>query len=245
MLDRLSIPLLLLASCAFAAEFEAASIKPAPPPKQVGSVSVHMHSSLSDGTLSFENVSLRDLLAQAYRLSQSQISGPDWLNDVRFDISAVFKPASTQEQFREMLQALLADRFALKFHRETKELPVYALTVNKGGHRLMAADGPPKSSSKGNNGVVHYEANTTMAGFVEFLSGRMDRPVLDRTGLTGAFEISLDFSNDDPLKASRNDATVPLLVTALPEQLGLRLDSTKGPVETLVVDSASKTPTEN
>jgi uncharacterized protein (TIGR03435 family) len=234
----LAIPLLLPCFGQAKLEFEVASIKPAPL-QPIGRTSVRTSSNTDAGTMTFLNVSLRDLTGQAFKVQQYQISGPEWMNDVRFDISARFTPGATAEQFQQMLQSLLVDRFAMKMHRETKELPVYALVVGKGGSKLKPADVPGGSSSNGNNGVIRYEAKVTMARFAEYLSQRTGRPVLDQTALQGAYEIKMEYSSDD------NNTTLPSLLTAIQEELGLKLEATKGPVMSIVVDSVEKTPTEN
>jgi uncharacterized protein (TIGR03435 family) len=224
-------------------QFEVASIKPAPL-QPIGRTSVHTSSNRSSGDLTYSNVNLKDLIEQAFKLKQYQINAPAWTNDTRFDIVAKFTPGSTPEQFEQMLQSLLDDRFHLKFHRETQELPVYALAVVKGGPKLKATEESGSSSSNSNGGRVHLEAKITLARFAEYLSQRTDRPVLDRTGLPGSYEIVLDYAAGDSL-AANIDGTVPSLFTAIQEQLGLKLEATKGSIEFLVVDSAEKIPTEN
>jgi uncharacterized protein (TIGR03435 family) len=237
------LPVLLHSQGQKKPEFEVASIKPAPL-QPIGRTSVHMSSDRSTGNLTYSNVSLRDLIGQAYKLQSYQISGPEWLNDVRFDIAAKFEPGSSSEQFEQMHQSLLDDRFHLKFHRETKELPIYALTIAKGGSKLKPSDTSGQSSSNSNGNRVHLEAKVTLTKFAEYLSQRTDRPVLNQTGLDGSYEITLDYARDEGLDA-KGDATVPSLFTAIQEQLGLKLEGAKGPIESLVVDSADRTPTEN
>jgi uncharacterized protein (TIGR03435 family) len=219
-------------------EFEVASIKPAPL-QPIGRVSVRTSSNTDAGTMTYLNVSLLDLIGQAFKVQQYQISGPQWMNDVRFDINARFTPGSTPEQLQQMQRSLIADRFGMKMHQETKEVPVYALVVGKGGSKLKPTDAPGSSSSNGQNGVIRYEAKVTMARFGEYLSQRTNRPVLDKTGLQGAYEIKMEYTSDE------NNTSVPSLLTAIQEELGLKLEATKGPVVSIVVDSAEKTPSEN
>ena len=140
-----------------------------------------------------------------------------------------------------MLQALLADRFKLTLHHETKELPLYALTVTRNGPKFKTADSESMSINAGRTNK-HVEANINMRRLVEFLSAEVDRPVLDKTGLAGLYGITLDWAVDNLPTAT---ATGPSLFTALQEQLGLKLESAKGPVDTLVVDHANRTPTDN
>jgi len=123
-------------------EFEVASIKPAPPPT-ANMIRVQMHGgpgSDDPGRLDWQNVSLRNMLTNAFNLKEYQLQGPDWLNTERFDVSAKIPANTTREQFRLMLQKLLADRFKMTFHHETKEHAAYALTVAKGGPKLKESD---------------------------------------------------------------------------------------------------------
>ena len=242
-------PILLIASAAFVrtaagqtpAEFEVATIKPAPP-QEFGHVSTHMN---WDGhRLDFANVNLKEMMARAYHVQQYQIMGPDFLETERFDVVAKFPDGSKGDQMPLMLQALLADRFKLAIHRQTKELPVYDLVVAKGGPKLKAAESESGTSKNSNGTRAHVVVNASMRRFAEFLSQEVNRPVVDKTNLTGSYEMTLDYTVDD--SAAGNDAaTGPSIFTALQEQLGLKLESAKGPVETIVVDHVERTPTEN
>ena len=224
-------------------EFEVAAIKPAPP-QEVGRTSVRTSVDTGAGQLAYSNVNLRDVLRAAYRVQSYQISGPEWLDTERFDIVATFPQNSSGDRIPLMLQALLAERFHVVLHRETKDLPAYALTVAGGGSKLK----PLESSGDNFTGnssrtVAHLEAKATMRGFTEYLSQRLDRPVLDQTGLGGRFEFVLDWAIDDAVVTGGTAG--PSIFTAVQEQLGLKLNSTKGPVETIVVDQADRVPTEN
>ena len=198
----------------------------------------------SAGQLRYSNVTLKDLLRQAYAVQSYQITGPAWLEMERFDVVAKFPPGSAGEQVPLMLQTLLAERFHVSIHRETKDLPAYALTVANGGAKLKPVGSSGNISSNSNRTGVHLTAKTSMRGLTDYLSQRMDRPVLDQTGLTGGFEFTLDWAVDDAATAT-DAAAGPSIFTAVQEQLGLKLNSTKGPVETIVVDRADRVPTEN
>jgi uncharacterized protein (TIGR03435 family) len=158
-----------------------------------------------------------------------------------------------------MLRALLADRFKLTFHREQKEMSVYALAVAKGGSKVKATTVSPDTSPEGPPAL----AFTVMAGFLhlparyasmdEFASllqrGALERPVVDRTGLEGRFDFDLEFAIDETLFGGAlgrgpDDTTKPSLFVALQEQLGLKLEATRGPVSALVIDHAER-PSEN
>jgi uncharacterized protein (TIGR03435 family) len=224
-------------------EFEVATIKPAPPQAE-GWTQTQMSSDADSGKLTYSNVNLKEVIGKAYQVQRYQIDGPDWLETERFDVVAKFPPHSTAEQVPLMLQALLADRFKLTVHLETKELPVYALTVAKNGPKFKTAEAATGITSNSNRTQWHVVATVSMEGFAEFLTSEAGRPVLDKTGLRGAYKMTLDWARDNA-PAGNDAATLPSLFTALQEQLGLKLESTKGSVETLVVDHADRTPSEN
>jgi uncharacterized protein (TIGR03435 family) len=233
----------LVATAQAPAEFEVATIKPAPPQAE-GRTSTRMSSDTDTGKLNYTNVNLKEVIGKAYKVQQYQITGPDWINTERFDIVARFAPHSAQEQIPLMLQALLADRFKLTLHRETRELPMYALVVAKNGPKFKSTETETGISSNSSRTHWHVAAKVSMHRFAEFLSDEAGRPVVDRTSLSGTYELTLDWAPENA--AAANDSTAgPSLFTALQEQLGLKLDSTKGPVETLVIDRAERTPTEN
>lgn len=210
--------------------------------------------------ISYSNTSLKLLLIRAYGFDRFQIVGPDWIGTDRFDIVAKVPKGATKEQFRSMLQNLLAERFRMKAHRETRTLPVYAMVVHKGGHRLHAAEGPGEPSLKHINlSMEQYVKlsesqaplpprhiacrNMTMADFAgQFgVDDGIDRKVVDETGLAGAFNFDLEYYGSSSAVADLG----PKVFEALERQLGLKLEPRKAPVEILVVDSASRIPTEN
>jgi uncharacterized protein (TIGR03435 family) len=224
-------------------QFDVATIKPAPLQEQ-GRTSTRMSSDTDTGKLHYTNVNLKEIIAQAYKVQEYQVSGPGFILTERFDIVAQFPPHTDGNRIPPMLQALLADRFKLTTHRETKELPIYSLVVAKGGPKFKAADSSPHMSVDSSRSHWHVTATVTMQRFAEFLTDEAGRPVVDKTNLTGAYDMTLDWAVDN--NANTNDASNgPSLFTALQEQLGLKLDSAKGPVETIVVDHAERTPTEN
>jgi len=148
-----------------------------------------------------------------------------------------------------MLQNLLAERFQLKLHRSTKEVPVYALVVAKNGPKLKVSvedpDAPKPRGTLWSGGRKRFEVNgRTMANLAHMLESDADRPVIDMTGLEGTYDIRLEFADTKSTFGSQ-DPQAPELFTALTEQLGLRLESRRGPVVLLVVDSALRQPTEN
>jgi uncharacterized protein (TIGR03435 family) len=191
---------------------------------------------------------------------------PNWVNTARFDINAKVDDAFIEElkkmeaeerrkQSNLLLQSLLAERFDLKVSHTTKELPVYWLVVAKGGPKIQESrpdpKGPETNVSSHGGGPVQMEAKgLTMAMFAESLSRQVDRTVLDQTGLTGRYDFTLQWSRDQDqgaiFKATDDrsgaastpppDSSSPTIFTAIREQLGLKLESTKGPVDILVIE---------
>lgn len=242
-MNRFTAPMLAgLALCcaANAQQFDVASIKPAPP-QPLGHTSTKMDvttDATRNGVLRYSNVTLKEVIGEAYQVKQYQIAGgPGWLDSDRFDIAATI-PAGAGREVPKMLQRLAAERFGLALHRETRELPVYVLQVGKKGSKLTPAKSATGISRDSDGTRSHLTAETTLAAFVDFLSQRLDRPVLDETGLTGAFEITLDWVSDS------DDPVGPSIFTAVQEQLGLKLERRRAGVETLVIDHADK-PSEN
>ncbi len=203
--------------------------------------------------ITMRNGNLLNFIEEAYGLKEYQIKGPDWLKSERFDIVATASHVSTKNQLGLMLQALLKERFKLEVHRESKVLPVYALVQGKNGAKIK----PVKAEGDSGvwNGIGKLTAKKlSMANFAQTLSGQMDRPVLDMTGLEGVFDFTLEYTNPNVQPLSNGDAGAgpapdlgsgPSLFTALQEQLGLKLESSKAPVEILVIDHAEKVPVEN
>jgi uncharacterized protein (TIGR03435 family) len=228
-------------------KFEVASIKPADPSTRGFRVQT-----APGGRYIASGVTVTFLMEAAYGVRDFQISGgPGWIGNERFEINAKAE-SGTEGKPGEMairLQALLADRFQLKLTHETRELPIYALMVAKSGSKLKesTAEG---GMSFGRGKVVATGMN--LASLVNALSQQLGRPVVDKTGLTGNYDFKLEWTPElgQPLGPKETpesvsvDSSGPTLFTALQEQLGLKLESTKGPVEILVIDRVEK-PTEN
>ena len=298
-------------------EFEVASVKPSALPGGNGVIRLGPQGGPGSGDLgrlSYTFSTIRDLMVDAYSVKRSQVSGgPNWLDSERFDIVAKVPAGATKEQVKVMLQNLLAERFKLTLHRETKELPIYALVVGAKGPKLKdptVTDTPPPSDSQpkevgrgeagaaappplrglklgsdgcpetpfmaagraGNfmmmtpNGECMISKGQTMDGLAARLSNGLDRPVIDQTGLKGKYDLRLRYDPSsmsggrdgpkdplDPAPAGGDPATriasgaepPPSIFSALQEQLGLKLEAKKGPVDLLVIDHVEKTPTKN
>jgi uncharacterized protein (TIGR03435 family) len=233
--------------------FEVATIKPSNP-DQPGN---YFH--VDGRNFTTHNISLTGLIEFAYGIQAKQIvNGPEWIDKDKYDINAVpdSEGQPNDKQWKTMLQKLLADRFALTFHHDKRELPVFALTVAKGGPKnleINTSGGSLPSLFFGGTpgGVMLPGRNATMADFAGVIQEAvLDRPVVDQTGLTGRFDFLLKWQPDDsqfgghlpfaPGDSAQSDASLPSLFTALQEQLGLKLEAVKIPVDVIVVDHAQK-----
>jgi uncharacterized protein (TIGR03435 family) len=178
------------------------------------------------------------------------VDGPPWLLSDRFDIDGVsdVEGRPNHNQLKLMIQKLLTTRFKLTFHHEQRELSVYALTVGKNGPKLTRTDRKPSDSTNFSytNLVVLTVRNATMADFADGMQASfMDKPVVDQTGLTDRYDFLLRWTPDESQSSGLGEANLPPdLYTAIQEQLGLRLVSTRAPVEVLVIDRIEK-PSEN
>lgn len=229
--------------------FEVASIKPSDP---MGHVAVHR----SGYHLSTTSTSLLFLITWAYDVHSDLVfNQPDWLDSVRYDVVAngpqTGEPAKPRipgqpSELQKMMQALLAERFKLSLHRETRELAVFTLIVAKGGPKVSLSPAPDVGNQNpfrmpGSGRLVGTQVSTEM--LAKFLSSQLDRSVQDETGLKGVFDFKLEWQPEGP--RSSEAPTLPSLFTALQEQLGLKLETRKTAVEVLVIDHIEKAPTEN
>jgi uncharacterized protein (TIGR03435 family) len=220
------------------------------------------------GRFTATNIPLEYLVTAAYGIKGFQLSGaPAWFTSERYDIDAKAEGDPSLDAMLRMLQGLWEERLQFKFHRETKELPVYALVVSKPG-KLRESEGncgpPPETAPPPREPVKLAAApcrfmilpghlgsgKAAISQLADALSRLTDRIVVDKTGLTGEYDINLDFTREQgqlqaPLEgAPRQDPNGPSLFTALQEQLGLKLESQKGPVDMIVIDHIAR-PSEN
>jgi uncharacterized protein (TIGR03435 family) len=265
-------------------EFEVASIRPSPTEPE-GQVAVGLH--IDGAQVRIGRFNLKDYIALAYRTKISQVIGPDWIGSDRFDIGATIPAGAKPGQIPEMFQTLLADRFDLKFHREKRDFPVYALVLGKGSLKLKEVP-PDENNNKspeplnvagggsaagvsinlGNGSSWSFVPNRfeakklSMDVFAANLERFADRPIVDMTGLKGQYDFAFDINAEDyrpmlirsavaagvdlppqALRLLEGTSSAPLS-DAL-EQVGLRLDARKAPLEVIVVDSANKSPSAN
>ena len=233
------------------------------------------------GRLSAPGATLQGLITTAYGLLDIQVvDSGRMLGSERYQVDGRTNPDVSMADARAMLRTLLTERFALVTHRETRELPVYVMTIDRKPGPQLRPSGPECAMPKGPGGAPppppppggpsvgrvlslngyasrcgslffnstnggHWSLREmTIARFTERLVGFVGRPVLDRTGLTGTFDIDVTYTPDNPVVDTSNAPNAPSLITALREQLGLRLESMRAPVEVLVIDRVEQ-PTEN
>ncbi len=232
--------------------FEVASIKPADPTSH--QVRVQM---APGGRLVCNNVNAKFLIEVAYGVRTFQITGgPGWIGTDRFDINAKADGVEkiTPDLLKPMIQAMLEDRFKLKIHRENKELPVYALVAGKNGMKMKEAVGAAEGRSMirmGRGQITGKQMD--LAALVMNLSNQLGRQVIDKTELKGKYDIELTWTPDEtqsgfgsfgaggpPPPPASSETAGPSLFSALQEQLGLKLESQKGPVPMIIVDSIEK-----
>lgn len=224
--------------------FEVASVKRAAGGGPPGDIPRNMDS--SPGSFVMRNVPLRYALEWAYDLKDYEISGPDWINqEERYDIIAKASGPATNDQMRPMLQTLLLERLKMKVHRETRVLPVYVLSPGKGPAKVKPVD-PGGDATLGGSGPKALFHNQPISRFTFLLTRRMDRPVLDKTGLTGIYDFTVDLSglgfNGQP---PQDPNAGPSIFTSVQDDLNLRLEAQRAPIEILVIDQADKIPIEN
>ena len=214
-------------------EFDLAVINPANENKiTAGSTS---SSSFGGDRLELRGFTVKAMVKMAYRLQDYQIiGGPKWFDNDTYDVDAKSAPGGTQQQIPQKLQSLLADRFQLVLRRETRTLPAYALGPVKSGSKLKEAGPGAPPGGFGWGPRMIRSKGATMHDFAERLADALQHPVLDQTGLSGIYEIDLKFAPVEPNPSDTDPG--PSIFQALQEQLGLKLDTTKGPVEVMVVD---------
>ena len=233
-------------------KFEVASVKHSPDPPPLRTIKI-------DGArVDIGGWSMEQLILRAYGIWSYQLSGPNWIQAERFDVLAKFPEGATREQIPTMLQALLAERFGLAVHKSTKDVTAFALTVAKGGTKMQAAAEAGETVDVGRmqDALWGYDpsfglnsftregqqihmafSQLPMAALAQILASYLHEPVVDATGLHGAYHAQLDFSVlDDPAGSS-------LIASVKP--LGLALERRKLPLPTVVVDHLEKTPKAN
>jgi uncharacterized protein (TIGR03435 family) len=242
--------LALLGSIAAAAQtaeapaFEVASIQASQPGREVIEA--------VPTSLTMRHVRLSNCIRWAYHVEEYQLAGADWSNDLWFEVWAKTATPVKEAELRTMLQRLLAERFKLSAHRQTKEQQTLVLTVGKNGHKLEPTE--TEGSPSFQTGKMNLTGKgATLSQLTEFLSHEMHTPILDQTGLTGKFNYFLDigpYITEEIRKSGGPGGGPPpdapsIIAQAIQAQLGLKVDAKKAPVEMVIIDHLEKSPTEN
>jgi uncharacterized protein (TIGR03435 family) len=231
-LSRVLPFLLCLAARGGAQSFEAAAVKV----NQSGATAPNGFSP-SPGELRVANCTLEQMIHAAFHVKSGALFGVSgWMSSERYDVNGKTALASTFDQELEMLRALLIDRFQLRFHSEIRRITTMALVVSKSGSRFQASKGEGAKERITIRAGEISGVNIPFGHFVSALGAQLSRPVANETGLSGNFDLSLKWFRDD----ANDGAGGPSLFTALVEQLGLKLESRKGSIEALVIDSAER-----
>ncbi len=235
--------------------FEVATIKPSDPARPGQIVTLRGVEVITT------NTTVHDLINLAYWLHPKQVTGgPAWTESEKFDMAG--KPDApgqpNVDQMKMMIQKLLADRFQLKFHFEKRDLPVYAVRIAKTGAKIIRSQDDPKGIPGWNfgrtaSGTTLTFRNSPMSQVTAMLQNSLDKPVVDQSGLSERYDFTLTFTLDPaqaarlggpPTPAADNPDAAPDVFTAFQQQLGLKLESTKAPVDVMVIDKVEK-PSEN
>ena len=226
---------------------EVASIKPSEPGLRGWAIVPE-----AGGKLRTRNTTLKQLVLAAFHLHEAQLAGgPDWLDRDHFDITAQAEGHATlsEAHLYDLLAAVLTERFQMRTHRESRTMPYYSLVIGKAGPKLKTSTKPGAPDIRNRRSIS--AKGGTMEELASLLGWVMGRPVIDHTSLAGIYEFRLDWVPDEsniqgelaPVNQS-NEAGGEGIFTALQEQLGLKLESAKGPVDVLVIDRAER-PSEN
>ena len=218
--------------------FEVATIKPSDP------TDPHHRFSIDGHRLLLENQTVKIMIQMAYGLHPRQVVNvPEWAQNERFDVEGVpdVEGRPNVKQFQGMVRKLLADRFGLKAHTEKQEMPRYSLTVVKSGLKMTpskaAPDALPNENGNGDKSTMTYTmTNVSVEDLAQTLGSDLDRPVVDETGLKGKYDLRVQWSRGD----GETESSLPGFFTAIQEQLGLKMEPTKGEVEVLVIDHVER-----
>jgi uncharacterized protein (TIGR03435 family) len=234
---RIAAIAFIAVSTLVAQSFEVASVKRSTPETGSGARSTGaIPRQQETGRINYPNVKLKSVIALAYGVAPDQISGPQWLDDERYDIVATLPAGASQDQIPMMLQHLLTERFAMMIHEETKPRAGYALEAGKGALQLKASKETGDDIGFAVSSDHVQFTNFTMAQVANFLGSSMGRPVADQTGIEGRFDITLNASMADIKSGSVSGAI---------EDLGLKLSPRSALAKFVVIDKADKIPTVN
>jgi len=208
---------------------------------------------VSPGSVTMRNISLKASIRWAWHVSEFQVSGPDWLESERYEITGKAPGPATDEQLRLMMQTLLRERFKLALHRQTKELAAYVLVVGKNGPKVQETKTEGEASIDINQRQLSVNVQRApVSDLIDMMSNLLRAPVIDMTGLTGRYDLTLNIAKYAGDLAARGQSidSAPadpqaLINMILQEELGLKLEARKMPLELVIIDHAEKVPVEN
>jgi uncharacterized protein (TIGR03435 family) len=225
--------------------FDVASVKPGAVVPLGQNISINLGATRHN-ELVLTNTTLCEMLRFAYQLvSDDQVAGPDWIKDreVRFDVVAKGPAGSTRDQLLEMLQTLLDERFEITRHNEPRVVAHYELAIARRGLKIHPSQPDAKDDLKYLRGRLASQA-MPMSRFTMLLSRQLRQAVIDKTGLTGAYGIDIEWTPDEP-NGAPPEVPGPSIFSAIQDQLGLKLEAHKSPIEVMVIDRAIKVPIAN
>ncbi len=200
------------------------------------------------GSLIMGNVRFQTAVRWAYHVQEYQVMGPGWIGEERFDIVAKAGSPVPEADLRLMLQTLLAERFHLAVHRQTKEMSAYVVTVGKNGHKLQESQGEGAMDVKPAGPMVATIQRADLDELASMLSQPLQAPVVNMTGLKGRYDFKVDMAPYITPEVTSAKSPMDLIgvgITAMQEQLGLKMESKRVPVDLVVIDRAEKSPIEN
>jgi uncharacterized protein (TIGR03435 family) len=189
---------------------------------------------------------LKAVIAWANAAKEFQVTGPDWLGSERFDIVAKAAAPSTEDQLRAMMRTLLGDRFKLALHQTTKEMQAYVLVIAKGGSKLVESTSEGESQIEPDRNKMQITIlRTPISQLTDLLYNVLRTPMVDETGLKGRYDLNVNVAKYAAMSADGAPDPIGLIQTALEEELGLKMESRKMPIDLFVVDRVEKSATEN
>ncbi len=213
-------------------QFEVVSVKPS---QAIGGGAISVESQYAPTSVTLRGITLDNLILRAYSLRRYQLSGPSWIESANYDILAKTSERSSRQEHYLMLQDVLSTRFRMAAHFETRAMRAYQLQTAEGGFKMKPSTSDATEARLWNSAGIKLE-HASMEQFASMLSGKVNRPVLDKTGISGAFDFDLTWA---PLTADLEAEVGPSVFAAL-RPLGLMLQSARSPVRVLVIDHIEK-----
>lgn len=225
--------------------FDVASVKASASGQRGGNPILNQNIRATPGSLTMRQVTLKACIQWAYHVFEYQVSGPGWIDSDHYDIAAKAAGPAEEPELRLMLQTLLADRFQLTFHRQTTEKQAYVLSVGKNGPKFHESKEDGESEIQPDQKTMSVNVRrVSLSQLIDPLSRMFQMPVVDMTGLKGRYDVAIGMAKYIPQSGERADP-ISIIQTALEEDLGLKLEARKVPLDYLIVDHAARVPAGN